>query len=106
MLLDLTDEEAAALLSLGIRAKLPGAPPVPPPARPRRPMNATLAAVRARVVDQGEAANRKDGLFVTALLRGPLIDYERHQIRAGENGVTSHRSCGVRSQPCMHSAAA
>jgi hypothetical protein len=36
-------------------------------------MNATLAAVRARVVDQGEAANRKDGPFVTAVRRGPFI---------------------------------
>jgi hypothetical protein len=57
MQLDLTDEEAAALLSLlnraidkdryplsprirvlrDIRAKLPGAPPEPPPARPPTP---------------------------------------------------------------------
>jgi hypothetical protein len=57
MQLDLTDEEAAALLSLlnrviaddryplsprirmlrGIRAMLPGAPPQPPPARPSAP---------------------------------------------------------------------
>jgi hypothetical protein len=47
-------------------------------------MNATLAAVRTRVVDQGEPANRKDGLLITAVRRGLPIDYERHQIRAGD----------------------
>jgi hypothetical protein len=47
-------------------------------------MNASLVAVRARVVDQGEAAYRKDGSFVIAVRRGPFIDYERDQIRAGD----------------------
>ena len=69
MQLDLTDEEAAALLSLlnrliaddryplsprirllrGIRAELPEAPPEPPPARPPTPKNARQSARRALV---------------------------------------------------------
>jgi hypothetical protein len=46
-------------------------------------MNATLAAVRAKVTDQGDLTHRKGILVVTAA-RGPLIDHERHRIRAGD----------------------
>ena len=76
MRLDLTDEEAAALLRLlnrviaddryplsprirllrAIRAKFPGAPPEPPPARPPTPKNGRQGERRALVGDRGSGS--------------------------------------------------
>ena len=124
MQLDLTDEEAAALLSFlnraidedrfplsprirllrGIRAKFPGALPAPPTRPPTRDERNPGRRPR-KAADQGELTDRKGSPVVTEARRGPLIDHERPRIHAGEDGVISRWNCGVCLQSCVHSAA-